>query len=229
MAAGLNPGPDSDSQDPYSLLGISPDAGFEEVQGARDRVVAACGDDAIAKARVEAAYDAVLMARLRDRQSGRVSSEAVTASRIERQQGSTESLQSSTGPAALLTRLRSFSLPTPSLSGSGVMPDFQLVEGQGFTVRCLAGAAALLLLLVAPLTVELLLALSTIGVFISQVKRGRRPLGSLGWTLLLLIAGLSLGALLSTVMAPMSLPLSVEQWQALPALVVLLVGALFLA
>ena len=75
MAAGLNPGPDSDSQDPYSLLGISPDAGFEEVQGARDRVVAACGDDAIAKARVEAAYDAVLMARLRDRQSGRVSSE----------------------------------------------------------------------------------------------------------------------------------------------------------
>ena len=229
MAAGLNPGPDSDSQDPYSLLGISPDAGFEEVQTARDRVVTGCGDDAIAKARVEAAYDAVLMARLRDRQSGRVSSEAVTASRIERQQGSTESLQSSTGPAALLTRLRSFSLPTPSLSGSGVMPDFHLVEGQGFTVRCLAGAAALLLLLVAPLTVELLLALSTIGVFISQVKRGRRPLGSLGWTLLLLIAGLSLGALLSMVMAPMALPLSVEQWQALPALVVLLVGALFLA
>ena len=114
MAAGLNPGPDSDSQDPYSLLGISPDAGFEEVQRARDRVVAGCGDDAIAKARVEAAYDAVLMARLRDRQSGRVSSEAVTASRIERQQGSTEPLQSSTGPAALLTRLRSFSLPTPS-------------------------------------------------------------------------------------------------------------------
>jgi len=229
MAAGLTPGPDSDSQDPYSLLGISADASFEDVQQARDRVVAGCGDDAIARARAEAAYDAVLMARLRDRQSGRVSSDAATASRIERQQGSTESLPSSSGPAALLTRLRSFSLPTPSLSGSGVMPDFQLVEGQGFTVRCLAGAAALLLLLVAPLTVELLLALSTIGVFISQVKRGRRPLGSLGWTLLLLIAGLSLGALLSMVMAPMALPLSVEQWQALPALVVLLIGALFLA
>ena len=52
MAAGLNPGPDSDSQDPYSLLGISPDAGFEDVQRARDRVVAGCGDDAIARARV---------------------------------------------------------------------------------------------------------------------------------------------------------------------------------
>ena len=50
---------------------------------------------------------------------------------------------------------------------------------------------------------ELLLALSTIGVFISQVKRGRRPLGSLGWTLLL-IAGLSLGALLGAVLAEVS-------------------------
>ena len=229
MAAGVNPGPDSDSQDPYSLLGISPDAGFDDVQQARDRVVAGCGDDAIARARVEAAYDAVLMARLRDRQSGRVSSDAATASRIERQQGSTDATQATTGPAALLTRLRGFSIPAPSLSGSGVMPDFQLVEGQGLTVRLLAGSFALLLLLIAPLTVELLLALSTIGVFISQVKRGRRPLSSLGWTLLLLIAGLSLGALLSAVIAPLALPLTVEQWQALPTLVVLLVGALFLA
>ena len=170
MATGLNPGPDSDSQDPYSLLGISPDAGFEEVQRARDRVVAGCGDDAIAKARVEAAYDAVLMARLRDRQSGRVSSEAVTASRIERQQGSTESLQSSTGPAALLTRLRSFSLPTPSLSGSGVMPDFQLVEGQGFTVRCF-GRQQHCFCFCCPTDRGAASALSTIGVFISQVKR----------------------------------------------------------
>ena len=229
MAAGVNPGPDSDSQDPYSLLGISPDAGFDDVQQARDRGVAGCGDDAIARARVEAAYDAVLMARLRDRQSGRVSSDAATASRIERQQGSTDATQATTGPAALLTRLRGFSIPAPSLSGSGVMPDFQLVEGQGLTVRLLAGSFALLLLLIAPLTVELLLALSTIGVFISQVKRGRRPLSSLGWTLLLLIAGLSLGALLSAVIAPLALPLTVEQWQALPTLVVLLVGALFLA
>ncbi len=229
MAAGVNPGPDSDSQDPYSLLGISPDAGFDDVQQARDRVVAGCGDDAIARARVEAAYDAVLMARLRDRQSGRVSSDAATASRIERQQGSTDATQATTGPAALLTRLRGFSIPAPSLSGSGVMPDFQLVEGQGLTVRLLAGSFALLLLLIAPLTVELLLALSTIGVFISQVKRGRRPLSSLGWTLLLLIAGLSLGALLTAVIAPLALPLTVEQWQALPTLVVLLVGALFLA
>ena len=47
MAAGLDPGSDSDSKDPYSLLGVSPGAGFDDVQKARDRVVASCGDDAV--------------------------------------------------------------------------------------------------------------------------------------------------------------------------------------
>ena len=46
MAAGLDPGSDSDPQDPYSLLGVNPGAGFDDVQKARDRVVASCGDDA---------------------------------------------------------------------------------------------------------------------------------------------------------------------------------------
>ena len=82
------------------------------------------------------------------------------------------------------------------------MPDFQLVEGQGFTVRCWQEQQHCFCFLL-PTDRGAASALSTIGVFISQVKRGRRPLGSLGWTLLLLIAGLSLGALLSTVMAPM--------------------------
>ena len=136
---------------------------------------------------------------------------------------------SGNGPAALLTRLRGMSLPAPSFNGAGFMPDVQLVQGQGLIVRSIAGALALLLLLLAPQTVDLLLALSTIAVFISQVKRGRRPLGSLGWTLLLLIVGLTLGALLSAATAQTGLPLGVEQWQALPTLLLLLAGALLLA
>ena len=80
MAAGLDPGSNSDPKDPYSLLGVNSGAGFDDVQKARDRVVASCGDDAVARARVEAAYDAVLMERLRDRQSGRLSSAAASAS-----------------------------------------------------------------------------------------------------------------------------------------------------
>ncbi len=229
MAAGLDPGSDSDPKDPYTLLGVSADAGFDDVQKARDRVVASCGDDAMARARIEAAYDAVLMERLRDRQSGRLSSAAASASQMERQQVSAGVTSSGNGPAALLTRLRSMSLPAPSLNASGFVPDLQLVQGQGLIVRSIAGALALLLLLLAPQTVDLLLALSTIGVFISQVKRGRRPLGSLGWTLLLLVVGLTLGAVLSAVTLQTGLPLGVEQWQALPTLLLLLAGALLLA
>ena len=51
------------------------------------------------------------------------------------------------------------------------MPDFQLVEGQGFTVL-LSRAAALLLLLVAPPPWNVF-ALTIM--FISQVKRGASP------------------------------------------------------
>ena len=229
MAAGLDPSSDSNSKDPYSLLGVNPGDGFEDVQKARDRVVASCGDDAVARARVEAAYDAVLMARLRDRQSGRLSSAAASASQVERQQVSAGVPSTGNGPAALLTRLRGMSLPAPSFSGVGLMPDLQLVQGQGLLVRSIAGVLALLLLLLAPQTVDLLLALSTIAVFISQVRRGRRPLGSLGWTLLLLIVGLAVGALLGAATAQTGLPMGVEQWQALPALVILLAGALLLA
>ncbi len=229
MAAGLNPGDDTDGQDPYQQLQIRPDASFDEVQRARDRVLKTCGEDAVARAKVEAAYDAVLMDRLRDRQSGRLSAEAATASRMEREQGEGAASQTSNGPAALLTRFRNFSLPAPSLKGSAVVPDLTLVQGQGLVVRLSLGALALLLLLFAPQTIELLLALGTIGLFMSQIRRGRRPLGSLGWSVLLLILGLVVGALLSVAVAGSGLPFTVEQWQSLPALLLLLAGTLLLA
>ena len=110
-----------------------------------------------------------------------------------------------------------------------MLPSLQLVEGQGLMVRSAAGVLALLLLVFAPQSIDLLLALSTIGVFISQVKRGRGTLSSLGWTLVLLILGLVLGAVLSGLAAQSAVPVVVEQWQALPALILLLAGALLLA
>lgn len=229
MAAGLNPGGDTDGPDPYQQLQIRSDASFDDVQRARDRVLKTCGDDAVARAKVEAAYDAVLMDRLRDRQSGRLSAEAATASRVERQQGEGGSVQTTDGPAALLTRIRNLSIPAPSFKGSAIVPDLTLVEGQGLVVRLSLGALALLLLLFAPQTIELLLALGTIGLFMSQIRRGRRPLGSLGWSVLLLILGLVIGALLSVAVADSGLPVTLEQWQALPALLLLLAGTLLLA
>ena len=228
MASGVDLGSSSESQDPYERLGISADAGFEEVQRARETSLKAAGDDPMARARIETAYDAVLMERLRERQSGTISSAAVTASRLEDQSASTPA-SSPVNPSALLTRIRNLSLPSPKLNSAGFLPSLSLVEGQGLLVRVIAGGIGLLLLLAAPTAVDLVLALSTIGLFISQVKRGRKPLGALGWSLALVALGLVLGAVIAALFATQSgLPLNPILLEALPAYLVLLAGTLLL-
>ena len=228
MASGVDLGSSSESQDPYERLGISADAGFEEVQRARETSLKAAGDDPMARARIETAYDAVLMGRLRERQSGTISSAAVTASRLEDQSASTP-VSSPVNPSALLTRIRNLSLPSPKLNSAGFLPSLSLVEGQGLLVRVIAGGIGLLLLLAAPTAVDLVLALSTIGLFISQVKRGRKPLGALGWSLALVALGLVLGAVIAALFATQSgLPLNPILLEALPAYLVLIAGTLLL-
>ena len=182
----------------------------------------------MARARIETAYDAVLMGRLRERQSGTISSAAVTASRLEDQSASKPST-SPVNTSALLTRIRNLSLPSPKLNSAGFLPSLSLVEGQGLLVRLIAGGIGLLLLLAAPTAVDLVLALSTIGLFISQVKRGRRPLGALGWSLALVALGLVLGAVIGAVFATQAgLPLNPILLEALPAYLVVLAGILLL-
>ena len=80
MAAVGESGRESGSDDPYVRLGLSQDATFEQVQAAKARCIAEVDGDDQARARVEAAYDSVLMASLRDRQQGQVSPAAATAS-----------------------------------------------------------------------------------------------------------------------------------------------------
>ncbi|WP_019499221.1 CPP1-like family protein [Pseudanabaena sp. PCC 6802] len=57
---------------PYEKLGIDEDASFEEVQRARDRMLSEFEDDELQQELIEAAYDAVLMDRLRARQEGKI-------------------------------------------------------------------------------------------------------------------------------------------------------------
>jgi hypothetical protein len=226
MASGVDLGSSSESQDPYQRLGISADAGFEEVQRARETSLQAAGDDPMARARIETAYDSVLMGRLRERQSGTISSAAVTASRLEDQSASTPTT-SPVSPSALLTKIRNLSLPSPKLNSAGFLPSLRLVEGKGLLVRLIAGGIGLLLLLAAPTAVDLVLALSTIGLFISQVKRGRRPLGALGWSLALVALGLVLGAVIAALFASQAgLPLNPILLEALPTYLVVLAGIL---
>ena len=231
MAALGESGPDSRSDDPFERLGLSRDAGFDQVQAAKVRCLDEASGDDQARARIEAAYDAVLMARLRDRQQGQVSAAAATASEREASAGSMPSLPAQAPMTGVFATLRN-KLPDPSQSLSGLKPDWALVEGQGRSVRIIAGIIGVALLLISFASIQLVLALATIGVFLSQIRRGRRPLASLGWTLLVLSIGLAAGSLLNLALSPTAieqLGLNPLQIQALPAGLLLWAAALFLA
>ena len=66
MASGTNPSSNAGSQDPYSILGIEPGASFDEVQEARNKLLLEVGEDPLARAKIEASYDALLMVSLKE-------------------------------------------------------------------------------------------------------------------------------------------------------------------
>ncbi len=57
---------------PYQVLGISEEASFEEIQLARQQLLASLSADQEQQERVEQAYDAILMQRLRLRKEGKI-------------------------------------------------------------------------------------------------------------------------------------------------------------
>ncbi|NET00142.1 MAG: molecular chaperone DnaJ [Sphaerospermopsis sp. SIO1G2] len=59
-------------QNPYEKLGVSEDASFDEIQDARNRLLAQDGGDGRTRELIETAYDAILMDRLKMRQEGKI-------------------------------------------------------------------------------------------------------------------------------------------------------------
>jgi hypothetical protein len=225
-------GGSSDGSSPYERLGIASDASFDDVQGARQHCLDAVGDDPQARARVEAAYDAVLMERLRERQQGRVSSAALSASKREEVK-----------PAVIARAPSRPALPAlpslPQLSGGKLtrprfsMPRLVLAEGRERWVPLAGQGVVLLLLLVSPPSSDtVLLALSTLLTVVNLQRRNGRFLAAVGWSFGLLGLGLLIGGVLAQLVdpaLPLGLPLAGEQLQSLPALILLLLGALLLA
>jgi Protein CHAPERONE-LIKE PROTEIN OF POR1-like len=59
-------------QSPYEQLGVAENATFEEIQAAKQRVIAQLSGDRQLQENIEAAYDAILMERLKLRQQGKI-------------------------------------------------------------------------------------------------------------------------------------------------------------
>lgn len=213
----------SPDSSPYERLGIAPDAGFDAVQAAKAERLAEVGEDPIARARIEAAYDAVLMERLKDRQQGKVSIAARSASQREQATPPPKPVALPSLPQVPLPKLQA-----PSLS----MPALGLGEGFGlwFPLGAIGGLTLLALLLPAA-SQELLLSLAVLACVVSLQRRNGRLLAAAGWSLGLLLLGLLSGGLLLSATGgplPLGLPLSQEQLESLPAFLLLLVGGLLI-
>jgi hypothetical protein len=59
-------------ENPYEILGISTDASFDEIQQAKGRLIQEHNSDRQIRDNIEAAYDAILMDRLKKRQEGTI-------------------------------------------------------------------------------------------------------------------------------------------------------------
>ena len=232
MNQGTPPAPGSsglptDGPDPYQRLGVEPDASFDAVQAARAARLQEVGDDPLARAAIDAAYDAVLMGRLKERQQGKVSSAARTAS--QREQTAAPPSRPVLPSLPSLPQLPSgrLSAPKPSL------PTLALAQGRERWFPLAAHGALLVFLVALPaMPADLLLALATAATVLNLQRRHGRFLGAVGWSVLLLVVGLVVGALLLSALAPSlppPLPLAPVQIEAIPALLLLLLGALFIA
>ncbi|MFZ9946214.1 MAG: CPP1-like family protein [Vulcanococcus sp.] len=216
---------------PYERLGISPDASFDAVQAAKQARLTEVGEEPMARARIEAAYDAVLMDRLKERQQGKVSSAALNASQRE-------AAKPAAAAAAAKPSLPSLpnlpALPRPALKLSApALPSLALAEGRERWFPVVGGAVLLAILLVTPASnAELVLAFATVLTVVNLQRRLGRLLPAVGWSVLLLSLGLLMGGLLVSAIdpaLPLGLPLAPPQVQSLPALVLLVLGALLIA
>ena len=216
----------ADAPGPYERLGITADASFDAVQAAKQERLAEVGDDTMARSRIEAAYDAVLMDRLKERQQGKVSSAARNAS--QREQASPAPKLASKLPAGGIAQLPQL----PKLTGLSLPKVAAPAGGRELWFPLATGAVLVALLVLVPAApAELLLALATGMAVISLQRRLGKLLPAVGWSFGLLCGGLVLGGLLAAALPaalPLGLPLTLLQVQSLPAMVVLLLGALLI-
>jgi hypothetical protein len=167
------------------------------------------------------------MDRLKERQQGRVSSAARSAS--QREQASPPPSRPALSALPSLPQLPPSRIPRPSFS----LPQLQLATGRDLWFPLAADGVLLLLLVLMPgAAPELLTALATGVTLLNLQRRNGRFLAAVGWSFALLCLGLVLGGLLAGGLGAaisQSLPVTTLQLQSIPAILLLLLGALLIA
>jgi hypothetical protein len=210
---------DPDSNDPYERLGLRPGASFEAVQKAKvERLSALPADDMQARAQVEAAYDALLMQSLKERQLGQLTGAAANASKQEAGSSASSGLA-----GGRLPRLPSLpAMPKPQITIG--MPQLNLAEGEQLWQPLAAQGLLLVTLLLIGQQAglpELLLSLAALITIANLQRRSRKFFRAVGLTVLALVVGTLLGGLASSGLAGSGLPITAAQLAALPTLILL--------
>ena len=219
----------SGTDSPYVRLGVTDDASFDAVHAAKTEKLAACGDDPQARARIEADYDAVLMDRLKQRQAGKISQGAVSASEQEAKAASP--LKQLKLPALPQLPMGRAATPRSRPTMSMEVPRFALAERQLLWLPLLVhGVLLAWVVVLSPSsgTLSLILALGTGVTILNLLWRHGRFFKAAFWGFAGLAVGLGMGALLTQPLAVTS-PLQEVQISSTLALLVQLVLALTVA
>ena len=211
---------------PYEILGVNKDAAFEDIQKARDIKVKEAGEDLILKAKIESSFDQLLMGSLKARQSGNVSYAAESASKKEKQIN-----QFAINNFPLLSKIKNLNNKANN-SNQYSLPKITAPSFENVTLKISIGILFLILLFISPdSNNRLLLSISTLILTYTQIKSGKRFIGSLGLSVAFLSLGLIFGGLLETnsfIQEISNSSLSIQTIQSIPAVVILWLGIIFL-
>jgi len=220
-----NSSKNNNEKSPYEILGVKEGAAFEDIQKARDIKVKEAGQDLILKAKIESSFDKLLMGSLKARQSGNVSYEAVSASKKEKQ------INQFTNNIPLLSKIKNLNNNSRS-SNQYSLPKITPPSFDNLSIKISVGLLFLILLLISPdSNNRLLLSISTLILTYTQIKSGKRFIGSLGWSVTFLSIGLIFGGLLETnsfIQEISNNSLSIQKIQSIPAMTILWLGVIFL-
>lgn len=184
-------------QNPYEILEVAENASFEDIQTARDRIISLHPEDEKCRQTVEAAYDSVLMDRLRKRQEGKI--------KVPEGIRFAERLAEKKPPKLSMPTIS----PSPNWFQQSLdQPDAKEVAIVGACYTALAGFA-----LFSP-SVDTLAFLLALGVGFSLYWLNRKE-QKLGRALLLTLAALAMGALIGSALLQTGLPTDPVQPQAI--------------